>query len=47
MSRGPHFFREEDLLSFSHFKSMGDNDPQGVASLDPRGLTGSIYVEDH
>ena len=31
----PHGFREEDFLSFSHFKSMGANDPQGMVSLDP------------
>ena len=36
---GPQFgFREEDFLSFSNYKSMGANDPWGVASLDPRGL---------
>ena len=38
----PHGFREEDFLSFSHYKSMGANDPQGMASLDPRGLFGRI-----
>ena len=26
---------------------MGANDPWGVASLDPRGLIGRIYVVDH
>ena len=26
---------------------MGANDPQGVASLGPRGLIGRIYVGDH
>ena len=35
------------FLSFSHYKSMGDNDPRGVASLGPRGLMGRIYVGDH
>ena len=35
------------FLSFSHYKSMGANDPPGVASLDPRGLIGRIYVGDH
>ena len=35
------------FLSFSHYKSMGANDPQGVASLDPRGLICRIYVGDH
>ena len=26
---------------------MGANDPRGVASWDPRGLIGRIYVRDH
>ena len=47
ISCGPHGFREEDFLSFSHYKSMGVNDPRGVANLDPRGLNGRIYVWDH
>ena len=47
MSCGPHGFREEDFLSFSLCKSMGDNDPRGVASLGPRGLIGRVYVGDH
>ena len=47
ISSGPHGFRKEDFLSFSHYKSMGANDPQAVASLDPRGLIGRIYVGDH
>ena len=38
----PQGFREEDFLSFFHYKSMGANDPWGVASLDPRGLIGRI-----
>ena len=42
----PYGFREEDL-SFSHFKSMGANEPRGVANLDPRGMVGRIYVGDH
>ena len=46
LSCGPHGFRE-DFLSFFHYKSMGANDPRGVASLDPRGLFGRIYVGDH
>ena len=33
--------------NFSHYKSMGANDLQGVASLGPRGLIGRIYVEDY
>ena len=47
ISSRPHGFREEDFLSFSHYKSMGANDPRGLASLDPRGVIGSIYVGDH
>ena len=45
ISCGPHGFREEDF--FSHYKSMEANDPRDVASLDPRGLIGRIYVGDH
>ena len=26
---------------------MGTNDPWGMASLDPRGMVGTIYVGDH
>ena len=47
ISCGPHGFREEDFLNFSHYKSVGDNDPRDVASLDPKGLIGRIYVGDH
>ena len=44
----PHGFREEvSFLSFSHYKSMGANDPWGVASLDPRVSIGRIYVVDY
>ena len=32
---------------FSHYKSMGDNEHQGVANLDPRGMIGRIYVGDN
>ena len=46
ITSGPHGFRE-DFLSFSHYKSMGANDPRGVASLVPRGLIARIYVGDH
>ena len=31
------------FLRFSHYKW---NDPQGVANLDIRGLTGKIYVRN-
>ena len=44
---GPHGFREEDFFKFSHFKSMGANEPWGGASLDTRGLIGRIYVGEH
>ena len=27
--------------------TMGDDDPQGVAKLNPRGMIGRIYVEYH
>ena len=27
--------------------TMGDDDPRGVANLDPRGTIGRIYVEYH
>ena len=47
ISCGPHGFREEDFVSFSHYKSMGANDPRCMASLDTRGLIGRIYVGDH
>ena len=47
VSSGPHGFREEDFLSVSHYKSMGANHPQGMASLGPRGLNGRIYLGDH
>ena len=42
----PHGFREEDFLRFSHYKSMGANDPRGVARMGPRDLIGRIYVGD-
>ena len=35
------------FLRFSHYKSMGANDPWDVASLGTRGLIGRIYVGDH
>ena len=40
LSSGPYGFREEDFLNISHFKSMGANEPQGVANLDPRSMVG-------
>ena len=47
ISSGPHGFRKEDFLGFSHFKSMGANDPKDTANLDPRDMVGRIYVGDH
>ena len=47
ISCGPHGFREEDFVSFSHYKSMGGIDPWSAASLGPRGLIGRIYEGDH
>ena len=47
ISCGPHAIREEDFISFSHYKSIGANDPRGVDSLGLRGLIGRIYVGDH
>ena len=46
-SSGPCGFGEEDFFMFSHCKSMGANDPRGVAIFDPRGMIGRIYIEDH
>ena len=38
---------EEDFKIFSRYKSMGANDPRGMAGLHPRGLIGRNYVGDH
>ena len=35
------------FVCFSHCKSMGANDPPGGAILDPKGMIGRIYIEDH
>ena len=32
---------------FSYCRSMETIDPRGVAKFDPRGMSGTIYVEDH
>ena len=47
VSCGPHGFREENFLSFSHYRSMGVQDPLGHGQFGPRGLIGRIYVGDH
>ena len=41
------FQRRRFFLSFSYCKSMGANDPQGVANLDPKGMIGRIFVGYH
>ena len=41
------WFQRRRLFKFFHYKSMGANDPRGVARLGPRGLIGRIYVGDH
>ena len=47
-SCGPCGFREEDFLFFfPHSKSMETINPWGVAKFDPRGMNGTIYVEDY
>ena len=46
-SCGPSGLREEDFFSFSNCKSMETIHPRGVAKFDPRGMAGTIYVEDH
>ena len=48
MSWGPHGFREDFFMGGGfHYKSKGAIGPHGVASLDPRGLIGRIYVVEH
>ena len=38
---------ENIFLRFSHYKSVGANDPRGTANLDPMALFGRIFVGDH
>ena len=38
---------EEDFFTFSYCKSTGDDDPRGLANIDPRRIIGRIYVEYH
>ena len=49
LSSGHYGFREEDFFFFFffHYKSIGANEPRGMANLDPRGIVGRIYVGDH
>ena len=37
----------ENCSSFFKYESMGANDPQDMAILDPRGMVGEIYEGDH
>ena len=46
-SSGPCGFVEDFFLCFSQCKSMGANDPQRFACMDPRGTVGRNYKEDH
>ena len=43
-SSGPHGLREDVYFMFSYCMTMGDDDPRGVANLDPSGMIGRIYV---
>ena len=38
---------EKKIFEVFPIMSMGANDPQGMASLESRGLIGRIYVGDH
>ena len=45
---GPVVSEEKIFDFFFHSKSMPETiDPRGVAKFDPRGMNGTIYVEDH
>ena len=46
LSSGPYSFRE-DFPKFSHYKSMGANEPRDMANLDLRGMVGRIFIGDH
>ena len=37
----------EDFLKFFFYESMEANDPHAVANLDPWGMIGRVYVEEH
>ena len=46
-SFAPCGFREDFFFSFSHCKSMGTINSQGVAKFDSWGMAGTVYVADH
>ena len=35
------------FLSFSHYKSVGANEPPGLGQFGPGGLIVRVYVGDH
>ena len=37
----------EKIFLFLPLKAMGANDPKGGAIVDPRGMVGRIYKDDH
>ena len=44
---GPVVSEKKIFDFFSHSKSMETIDPRGVAKFDPRGMNGTVYVEDY
>ena len=44
---GPVVSEKKIFLFFSHSKSMETINPRGMAKFNPRGMNGTIYVEDH
>ena len=44
---GPVVSEKKIFLVLSYCRSMETIDPRGVAKFDPRGMIGTIYVEDH
>ena len=44
---GPVVSEKKIFYFFSHSKSMETINPRGVAKFDPRGMNGTIHVEDH
>lgn len=43
-SSGPSVFREEEFRRYFYYKSLGANEPLGVANVDPRVTVGMINV---
>ena len=42
-----HGFREEDFLTFSHYKSMGVHNPMGRGQFGPQGLDWQDVCRDY